>query len=80
MASLPNIRTVGAPEGLRIDRTTIRVTTLAQSELDDRAYWHAQSIAARLAQVERLRQLNYGYDPAAARLQRVIGVIQRAPR
>lgn len=67
-------------DDIKLDRSAVRVTTFAQSDADDRAFWHAQTIAVRLAQLERLRQMNYGYDPATARLQRVFGVIQRASR
>ena len=45
---------------------------------DDRAYWHSRTPEERLQAVEFLRQLNYGYDPSAERLQRVFEVVQRS--
>src|SRR5258705_6779453 len=80
MSRIPNILPDSAMDDMKLDRSVVRFTTFAQSDIDDRAFWHAQTVAVRLAQVERLRQMNYGYDPATARLQRVFGVIQRAPR
>jgi hypothetical protein len=80
MKPVPNIALHDAGDELRLDRSVVRVTTFAQSAADERAYWHAQTVATRLEQVERLRRMNYGHDPTTARLQRVFGFIQRASR
>ncbi|NLF09549.1 MAG: hypothetical protein GX594_16445 [Pirellulaceae bacterium] len=45
-------------------------------ESEDRGYWHSKTPRERLAAVEYLRVLNYGYDPASSRLQRVLEVAQ----
>lgn len=47
---------------------------------DDREYWWQQSPEARLAALETMRQVVYGYAPPAGRLQRLLELTQRAPR
>ncbi len=47
---------------------------------DDRNYWWQQTPEVRLAALETMRQVVYGYDPAAGRLQRLLELAQRAPR
>jgi hypothetical protein len=59
----------------RLDKTALTIQPL-HAPPDDRAYWHAQTPAARLAAVELQRQIIYGYDPATTRLQRVFEVIE----
>ena len=61
----------------QIDREAFSVTSLS-GQSDNRAYWQSKLPEERLAAVEQLRQLNYDYDPAAERLQRVLEVAQRA--
>jgi hypothetical protein len=50
----------------------------AEADAQDQAYWRAQTPAARLRELERLRQLNYSYGPGKPfpRLQRVLKVAQ----
>jgi hypothetical protein len=64
-------------EPAQIDRTAFPVTTLSEQS-DNRDYWQSRTPKKRLAAVEQLRQLNYDYDPAADRFQRVIEVIRRS--
>lgn len=52
---------------------TVRITTLKASE-NDRAFWHKQSVEARLAAIEFLRQQFMGTTHAEQRLQRVCRV------
>jgi hypothetical protein len=47
---------------------------------DDREYWWQQPPEARLAALEMMRQVVYGYDPAAGRLQRLLELAQRPSR
>jgi len=61
----------------QIDRTAFSVTSLSDQS-DNRAYWQSRSPEERLAAIEQLRQLNYDYDPAADRLQRVLTIARRA--
>jgi len=56
-----------------MDKTSFSVVSLAD-EPDEKNYWLSRTPQERLQTVELLRQLNYGYDPATARLQRVFGV------
>ena len=57
----------------RVDRTAFRVDSLSD-ESDEKAYWKSKSPLERLAALELMRQVIYGYDPATARLQRVFEV------
>lgn len=66
-------RPTNAVDSVQLDKTAFSVVTLTD-EPDDRAYWWSKTPTQRLEAVELLRQLNYGYDPATARLQRVFGV------
>jgi hypothetical protein len=59
----------------RVDRTEFRVDSLSD-ESDEKAYWKSKSPLERLAALELLRQVIYGYDPATARLQRVFEVAE----
>ncbi|MDQ3507023.1 MAG: hypothetical protein M3494_03260 [Actinomycetota bacterium] len=58
---------------VKMDKTVFSVASLAD-ESDGREYWRSKSPRERLDAVELLRQMNYGYDPATARLQRVLEV------
>ena len=61
----------------RLDRTVSSVTTFADAEQEDRAFWHSRTPEERMTYLEWLRQRNWGYDPTTARLQRVLAVIER---
>lgn len=56
-----------------LNRTQLTVVPLA-SEGDDRQYWLRRTPQERLEALEYLRQVTYGYDPATARLQRLLEV------
>ena len=56
-----------------VDRRAFRVDTLT-AESDEKAYWHSRTPLERLQALEMMRQINYGYDPATARLQRFFEV------
>lgn len=60
---------------VRMDKTAFSVASLSD-ESDERGYWLGRSPRERLETVELLRQLNYGYDPTTARLQRVFAVAE----
>jgi hypothetical protein len=55
------------------DKTAFSVSPLSR-EGDDRAYWRTKTPIQRLEALEFMRQTMYGYDPATARLQRVLTV------
>jgi hypothetical protein len=67
-------------QSLRLDKTAFAVVPLHGADAADRAYWAAQSPRFRLEALEFMRQLAYGYDPATARLERVLEVVERPPR
>jgi hypothetical protein len=64
--------------GQGIDRKAIVVGTFDDD--DARRYWRSQTPAERLAALEYLRQVMYGYDPATDRLQRVLEVVELGTR
>ncbi|MEN0110169.1 MAG: hypothetical protein AAF805_05560, partial [Planctomycetota bacterium] len=59
----------------RLDRTAFRVTTL-DDESHDREFWWSKTQAERLAAMQYLRRINYGSERTAARLQRVLRVVE----
>jgi hypothetical protein len=59
----------------RIDKSVLSVAALSDQS-DDRAFWHSKTPEERLAAMELMRAINYGYDPATTRLQRVLTVTQ----
>jgi hypothetical protein len=61
----------------RMDKTVLTVSSLAELD-DDREYWWSRTPAERLEALEYLRQMNYGYDPIATRLQRVLEIVERS--
>jgi hypothetical protein len=60
----------------RIEKTAFAVMSFAEAAEDDRTYWHSKTSAERLAALELLRQIHYGYDPATTRLQRVLTIVE----
>ena len=63
-----------------VDRTAFQVTTFAEADRDDRAFWFSRTPVERLQHVERLRELNYGPEVVDQRLQRVLAVLERPRR
>ena len=62
---------------VRLDKTAFEVfSSFEEAEAADRAYWHSRTPEERLQAVELMRQSAYGYDPATARLQRVLEITQ----
>ena len=59
----------------RMDRTSFSVSSLTAPS-DEKEYWQSKTVAERLQALEFLRQIAYGYDPATARLQRVLTVAE----
>ena len=58
-----------------MDKSTLSVASLFD-ETGEKEYWHAKTPQERLAAVELMRQINYGYDPTTTRLQRVLEAAQ----
>jgi hypothetical protein len=64
-----------ALDRFRVDRTKLSVVSLTDPP-DDREYWLSRSPEERFEFAELMRQIAYGYDPATARLQRVLEVVK----
>ena len=60
---------------VKMDKRELSVVALSD-ESDEKAYWHAKTPQERLEAVELMRQINYGYDPTTARVQRVLEVVK----
>jgi hypothetical protein len=58
-----------------MDKTAFLIVSLTD-ESDEKEYWRSRTPQERLETVELLRQLNYGYDPVTARLQRVLEIAE----
>jgi hypothetical protein len=62
----------------KLDRTALSVvSSFEEADRQDREYWRSRTPYERLAYMELLRRINYG-PAAAARLQRVLEVVERA--
>jgi hypothetical protein len=64
-------------DSLKIEKTAFTIASLFD-ESDDKVYWFSRTPYERLAAVEIMRQIIYGYNPSTTRLQRVFAVAQRA--
>ena len=60
----------------RLDRTALSVCRLDEQDRLDAEYWRSKTPTERLIALEQTRRLLYGYDPATARLQRVLEIAQ----
>jgi hypothetical protein len=61
----------------KIQRTAFTVASLLEQS-DEKSYWFSKTPYERLQSVELMRQIIYGYDQSATRLQRVFEVTQRS--
>lgn len=59
----------------KVDRKKTETFEMGK-EPRDRSYWMSKTPEERLAALEFLRQVTYGYDPATARLQRVVEILK----
>jgi hypothetical protein len=59
----------------QMDKSAFTVAALTD-ESDERNHWATKTPEERLAALEFMRQLMYGYDPATVRLQRVLEVAE----
>jgi len=60
----------------RVERVLTTGLTFEQAEREEREYWLQKTPTERLAALELLRQMNYGYDPATARLPRSLKILE----
>jgi len=61
------------PDTHRLDRRALETVKLTDKP-NDRQYWLSKTPEERFEALELLRQIAYGYDPATARLQRVLEI------
>ena len=59
----------------RLDRSAFQIGSLTDDR-EEKEYWRAKSPEERMAALELMRQIIYGYDPATTRLQRVFEVVE----
>lgn len=64
-----------ARDHFALDKSAFSVGHLSDSE-NEKGYWLTKTPAERLEAIEVMRQIIYGYDPATARLQRVLEVVE----
>lgn len=57
-----------------MNKKIFKVTPLAKSE--DYEFWRNKTFLQRIAALEKLREIVFGYDPSTERLQRVLRVTQ----
>lgn len=60
----------------RINLDAFSVTSFAEADAQDRAYWRSLTPLERMVALEEMRQLNYDYDPVTSRFQRTLEVLQ----
>ena len=59
----------------KIDKEAFSVlSSFEEAAKDDKTYWHSKTPQERMAALELMRQINYGYDPTTERLQTVFEV------
>jgi hypothetical protein len=62
---------------IKIDKTAFTVASFFDQS-DEKVYWLSITPYERLEAVELMRQIIYGYNPSATRLQRVLEITQRS--
>ena len=62
----------------KLDRTAFQIGSLDAP--DEAGYWRTKSPDERMEALELMRQIIYGYDPATARLQRILEVVELEQR
>jgi len=60
----------------RLDKAHFSVVDMGEDS-DDLAFWLAKTPQERMAALEHLRQVNFGYHPTELRLQRVFEVVEQ---
>ena len=64
----------------KVDRKMLSVlSSFEEADEVDKAYWHSKTPQERMAALELMRQINYGYDPTTERVQRVLEVVEFTP-
>ena len=75
-----DLRTMRAIDAFRVDKEAFSIlSSFEEAAVADKAYWHSKTPQERMAALELMRQINYGYDPTTERLQRVLEVAELTP-
>ena len=70
------LRGMSTVNSIKMDKTAFSVSSLKDGATE-KEFWLSKTPLERLQALEILRQINYGYDPSTARLQRVLEVVER---
>jgi hypothetical protein len=65
-----------AKSPFKLNKTLFSFATHAELKAAERMFWLSKTPLERLAATELMRQINYGYDPLTARVQRVLTVVE----
>jgi hypothetical protein len=60
----------------KVDRSVFSIGRLYDPSVD-KEYWRSRKPSERLAALELMRRIVYGYDPTTARLQRLLEIARR---
>ena len=64
-------------DAFKVDKKAFSVlSSFEEADAADQAYWHSKTPQERMAALELMRQINYGYDPTTERLQRVLEITE----
>jgi hypothetical protein len=66
----------GDAKQFKLDKTSVVISSLHEMT-DEISYWAAKTPIERMAAIETMRQIIYGYDQSTTRLQRVFTITQR---
>lgn len=59
----------------KMNKTAFSVVSL-DDESDEKEYWHSKTPEERLAALELMRRIMYGYDPVSAKVEIVFEVVE----
>jgi hypothetical protein len=65
-----------AKSSFKFEKTIKSFDSHEALKADERAFWLSKTPLERLEALELLRQTFYGYDPATARVQRILRVLE----
>ena len=60
----------------KLDKNIISIASL-KDETDEKVYWFLKTPQERIAAMEVMRKIIYGYDPTTTRLQRVFEITEQ---
>ena len=60
----------------KLDKNTISIASL-KDETDEKVYWFSKTPQERIAAMEVMRKIIYGYDPTTTRLQRFFEITEQ---